>query len=140
MSFTSIRQYFIDRMSTVDSDLREWEDAFNVENIPSNLLDKSWHMTLSPFSYTGSAHTCLGFNSAVLIRVYFKGYREPREAVDTALEYAETIIKECTKPTNRLSQPNIKNVLPGTINVRELATTNDNVVILEIQFSVTNYI
>lgn len=136
MSFSTIRPYFQDRMIAVDSELREWEDAFNLENIPSTILDKSWHIQFNPMGYnTGGAQTCLSFDCPVTLSVFFKGYRNPREAVDTALIFADAIIKECTKPVQRLNQPNIKNVLPSLVSVRELDTTNDNAAILEIQFS-----
>lgn len=134
-SFITLRQYFVDRMAAVDPDLKEWDDAFNIENIPSSVLDKSWHITFGTFNYTGSAHTCLNFDCPVTLSVMFKGYRAPKEAIDTALTFADSIVKECTKPVQRLNQPSIKNVLPGIVNIRELGASNDNVVVLEIQFN-----
>jgi hypothetical protein len=124
-------------MSAVDPDFKEWEDGFNVENIPSTILDKSWHFVFNPSNYIGSAHTCLNFTAPVMLRVFLKGYRNPKEAIDTALLFADAIIKECTKPINRLNQPKIKNVLPGIVSVQELGSTNDNSVILELQFNCT---
>jgi hypothetical protein len=136
MSFSTLRTYFEERMATVDSELKEWEDAFNIENIPSSVLDKSWHIDFAPFSYkTGGAQTCLSFECPVTLNVFFKGYRNPKEAIDTALIFADAIIKECTKPVQRLNQPKIKNVLPSLVSVRELDTTNDNAAILEVQFN-----
>jgi hypothetical protein len=135
MSFITLRQYFEDRMAAVDSELREWEDAFSIENIPSTILDKSWHIEFGPFSYTGSAHTCLAFDSSASLKVCLKGYRNPKEAVDTALILADAILSEVTDPTKRLNQPKIKNVLPRFVDVRQLGTSNDNVAVLEIQFN-----
>lgn len=135
MSFSTIRPYFQERMSVIDTELKEWEDAFNVDNIPATILDKSWHLDFSPFSYnTGGAHTCLSFECPITLSVFFKGYRNPVEAVDMALLFADAILKECTKPVQRLNQPKIKNVLPGNISVRELSDSNDNAAVLEIQF------
>ncbi len=135
MSFNTIRPYFGDRMAAVDPDLREWTDAFNIENIPSSILDKSWHLTFGNFNYTGTAHTCMSFDCPITLRVMLKGYRQPSEAVDTALIIADAILKECTRPVQRLNQPSIKNVLPSFVSVNALDTTNDNAAILEIQFS-----
>jgi hypothetical protein len=135
MTFSTIRTYFEERMTTVDSELKEWEDGFNIDNIPSSILDKSWHIQFNPFSYiAGGAHTCLSFNCPITLNVFFKGYRNPKEAIDTALIFADAIIKECTKPVQRLNQPKIKNVLPSLVSVRELDTTNDNAAVLELQF------
>lgn len=136
MSFATIRPYFQERMKAVDPDFREWEDAFNINNIPSSILDKSWHLDFSTFSYnTGGAHLCLSFDCPISLSVVFKGYRAPSEAVDMAMLFADSIIKECTKPTHRLTQPKIKNVLPSSVSVRELSDSNDNSAVLEIQFS-----
>jgi hypothetical protein len=136
MTFSTLRPYFEQRMLAVDAELKEWEDGFNIDNIPSSILDKSWHIQFNPFSYnTGGAHTCLSFNCPVTLNVFFKGYRNPKEAIDTALIFADAIIKECTKPVQRLNQPKIKNVLPSLVSVRELDTTNDNAAVLELQFN-----
>lgn len=134
MSFIDLRPYFEARMKTVDQDLREWPDAFNIENIPSGILDKSWHVEFGPFNYTGTAHTCLHFDCPVRLQVFIKGYREPKEAVDSALKFADAIVKECCKPSNRLNQATIKNVLPNLIDIRELAQGNDNCAVLELTF------
>ena len=135
MSFTDLRPYFQARLAAVDPDFREWEDGFNVDNIPSTILDKSWHLRFDPFSYVGTAHTCLSFDCGLTMSVFFKGYRNPQEAIDSALFFADAIIKECTNPVHRLNQPKIKNVLPSTVAVRELGATNDNAVVLEIQLT-----
>ena len=135
MSFAALKPYFQDRMATVDPELKEWEDAFNIENIPSNILDKSWHIAVGSANYTGTAHTCVHFSCPITLSVFFKGYRVPKEAVDSALVMADAIVKECVKPLNRLNQANIKNVLPSLVNVRELGQSNDNVAVLEISFS-----
>ena len=135
MSFKTIRPYFQERMSAVDAEFREWEDAFNIDNIPATILDKSWHLRFQPFSYnTGGAHTCLSFECPITLSVFVKGYRNPVEAVDMALIFADAILKECTKPVLRLNQPKIKNVLPNNVSVRELSDSNDNAAVLEIQF------
>lgn len=135
MSFSTIRPYFQERMFAVDVELREWEDAFNIENIPSSILDKSWHLDFSNFSYnTGGAHTCLSFEVPLNLSVFFKGYRNPVEAIDTALVFADAIVKECMNPVHRLNQISIKNILPNGINLKDLSDSNDNTVILEIKF------
>lgn len=134
MSFIDLRPYFQARMKTVDSDLREWEDAFSLDNIPSTIIDKSWHIAFDSMTYTGSAHTCHRFNSPITLSVVFKGYRYTNEGVDSALLFADAIVKECTNPVHRLNQARIKNVLPNQISIRELGPTNDNVAVLEIRF------
>lgn len=140
MSFVDVKPYFQERFKTVDPDLNEWQDAFDINNIPAQIIDKAWHIRVGTTSYQGTAHECLGFAAPVDLKVCLKGYRTPYEAIDNAHALADAIIKECCKSTNRLNQANIKNVLPNLVNVREIGPSNDNVVVLEISFNVLIYI
>lgn len=133
-AFADLRPYFEARMKAVNPDLRQWPDGFNTDNIPSQIVDKAWHVQFGPSNYTGTAHTCLHFVCPVRVWVAFKGYREPKKAVDTALKFADAIVSEVCTPANRLNQATIKNVLPNLIDIRELAQGNDNVVVLELTF------
>lgn len=136
MSFVDLKPYFDARMKAVHTDFRRWPDAFNIQNIPSGILDKSFHIEVGPFSYTGTAHTCLHFDCPVKLSVFLKGYRDPdKQAVDSALKFADAIVKESCKGLNRLNQATIKNVLPTLIDVRALAQGNDNAAVLELTFS-----
>jgi len=135
MSFTDLHPYFQERMKAVDADFQEWEDAFNVENIPSTIIDKSWHFALQPMIFqTGRTQTCFKFSCPVKLSVMLKGYRTPKEAVDSGAYYAQAIVNECCKHSVRLNQPHIKNVLPNVIDMRQLSQSNDNIVVLEITF------
>lgn len=134
-SFNDLRPYFDEQLAKVDPDFREWEDAFNIENIPSNILDKAWHLEFQPFIFeTGKVQNCFKFSCPVKLTVIFKGYKNPKEAVDSATNYAQAIVKECCKHSNRLNQPYIKNVLPNVIDIRALVQSNDNAVALELTF------
>ena len=134
MSFVDLKPYFRDRLKAVSPDLKEWKDAFNIENIPSTILNKSYHIDLGLMTYRGSAQTCFQYLAPVSIRVIFKGYREAYEAVDFATKYADSITTEVCATSNRLNQARIKNVLPTTVNIRQLADGNDNAAVLELGF------
>lgn len=140
MSFSTIPIYLRALLPNVDADFKEWDDAFNIENIPSTILDKSWHVGYSSFTYQGSAQNCLGYSCPVTLSLFLKGYRHPQEAIDSALFFADAITKEVCKPSNRLNQAYIKNVLPGTIRMRALAQDNDNTVVLELGFNFNVYL
>lgn len=140
MSFVDVKPYFQARMKATDADLNEWQDAFDVNNIPATVIDKAWHIRVGTMSYQGSKHECLAFGVPVDLKVCLKGYRSPYEAVDNAHGLADAIIKECCKSTTSLNQANIKNVIPNLVNVREIGPSNDNLVVLEISFNVLIYI
>jgi len=137
MSFTTLLPYFRARLKTKHPDLEEWTNAFAVDNIPSTKLNKAYHLEFLPSNYVGTAHTALGYRCQVRLRVFVKGFAKPALAVDKALQYADTITKECCKSTNRLSQPFIKNVLPISVDVKSLDITNDSVAYLDMTFECT---
>lgn len=137
MSFVNQLPYFRARLKARHPELEEWRDAFNVENIPSTKLNKAYHLEVLPASYVGSAHGCLGYRAQVRVRVFVKGHDKPAEAVDKAMIYADTITTECCKSTNRLTQPFLKNILPISVDVKSLDTSNDNVAILDMTFECT---
>lgn len=144
MSFSKLKPYFQERLQAVDSGLKEWKDAFNINNIPATIADKAWHIDLGPFNYLpGSAQTSLPFNCQVELSVIVKGYREPQLGVDKATALAESIVKEVCDPLNRLTQAktrNIKNVLPNLVNIRRYSESNDNLVVIEIRFDCEIYL
>lgn len=140
MSFTTIRPYFNTIMTTVDADLREWTDAFNIENIPESILNKSWHITFNPANQVSLNQTGLRYDYPITLNVFLLGYRVPADAVDTANSMGESIIKECLKHSNRLAiaeanSGRIINVISNQMSINPLAASNDNVVRLQLDFT-----
>jgi hypothetical protein len=145
MSFTRLRPYFIECLALVDSDFREWEDAFNIENIPSTVIDKAFHLDFGPASADPQNQTCLPYRWPVSLQIFFKGYSTPKDAVDTALSTSEAILKECLKHSKRLTDSEVSgarivNVKSTSTAIDPLDVSNDNVVKLTMDFEVTIYI
>ncbi len=135
MSFSDIRPYVKARMLTVDPEFSEWTDAFNVENVPNTIIEKAWHLMFDPASAVSLNQTGLLYDCPITIRVHFKGYREPQDAVDLGVQNAEAIIREFVKHVNRLTQTSIKNVTSTGWNLEPLAASNDNIVVLVLSFN-----
>lgn len=135
MSLDSLRPYFQGAMVAVDSEFREWEDGFNVDNIPNTALDCAWHFSTLPASLVSFNQHCLQMDVPLTINAWVKGYRTPIEAVDMGLKKIESILKECLRHSRRLSQPTIKNVLPTGFNVEAISATNDNIARLVLNFT-----
>jgi hypothetical protein len=137
MSFQALKPYFKARLDAANSGAlkgKEWADAFNVDNIPSTALDGAYHIEIQPATYLGTAHGCLGFTAPVRVRAFFKGYKTAAAAIDKATLYADSIIKECCKATQRLNQPLIKNILPNSVDIKALGESNDNTAYLDLLF------
>lgn len=131
MGIANVRQYFRDRMDAIG--YVEWTDGFNVENIPSTVLDQSYHVESGQISATTANHQPHRFDCPIVLRVFFKGFNDPIRAIDDAYGYAEDILAEVLLPSNRLSN-DIHDVQPVSIAVNPLTQQNDNSVILEINF------
>lgn len=135
MSLTNVKPYF----RTVLKELghREWKDAFNDENIPGTVLNRSYHLKLGDSSPIGTQDSNLiKISQPITIKLYVKGYRNVNEGVDTAVEYAEAIIKKALGDVRRsTSYTGIMNVTFGGKTQNELSTDNDNVIKVELNFN-----
>jgi len=130
---TQIRPYFRARLNGLS--LREWKDGFNFENIPSTLLDKSYHIEMP----SGARLDAFDMSSNditqdVVVRVFFKGFRNPTDAIDAAVLKYEQILEEVLESENRIGVQ-IKNIFFNSSQILPLSDSNDNAVILEITFS-----
>lgn len=133
MSITAIKPYFRERLESLD--YREWRDGFNFENIPSNLLDKSFHVYIPLGNGVSLNQQARELTANVELRLFFKGYRDISEGIDRAIEGIEDVIVEVEKSENRLAQT-FKNVLLQGFFINPLNVSNDNSILVEMQFTV----
>lgn len=134
-ALATVRPYFKAAMLTLSTDYREWEDAFNIDNIPNSELPKAYHLALNGATLVSMSLSCFQFDVNVTLNVWEKGFKTPKDAVDSGAKKIEAIIKECCRHSRRLSQPSIKNVVPSGFNLEAISSTNDNTARLVIQFT-----
>ena len=133
MSFTEVRTYFRANLEALG--FKEWTDAFNVDNIPSTLLDKSFHLSAPSGARRGSYDQAKqDAETTVVIRIARKGYKTPAKAIDQCLADVDAIIARVLEITRRTST-GIKNIYYGGHSINALDATNDNVAVLEISFT-----
>jgi len=137
MSLLDVRTYFRAQMDTTGYE--EWRDGFNTENIPSTLLDRSYHIESGVITATTSNHQVHEFNCPVTVRVYLKGFLDPVTAIDDAYVVAETILGVLLLPADRLGTC-VKDVVPINITVSPLTQQNDNSVIVQLDFEAITFI
>jgi hypothetical protein len=130
--FTEVRSYFRSNLTALG--FKEWTDAFNVDNIPSTLIDKMFHIETP----SGSRQDVYDMQTQdaemdVVIRIVRKGYRNPASAVDTIISDLDTVLTRVLAPTRRIGD-NIKNVVYSSHKIEPISDTNDNAVMLEINF------
>jgi len=134
MSMQDVRSYFRARLNSLS--LEEWTDAFNVENIPSVLLDTYYHIDNKSFSNVTYSHDVQEAENTVLIRSFVKGYRTLSSSYDAAVKRGEDILKVCVKATNSKTQSGIKDVRFQAVEIDPIDQTNDNVFLITSSFVV----
>lgn len=122
MTLTDVRDFLRTRMDALL--FTEWQDGFNVNNIPDTILDKAYHI-LSPNAETVKLDmVILDMDFHQEIAVFRKGFRNPAEAIDAAIEDMETIIVDLISMANRFTGH--LNVIPGGFTIEPLSDDNDN--------------
>jgi hypothetical protein len=132
MAISDVRQYFRDRMSALN--YSEWRDGFNIENVPSSILEGTYHIESGEIASTASNHQIHTFECPIILRIFIKGFNDPIQAIDDAFDTSEDVLAEILLPSNRLDEA-IKDVVPDSINVEPLSTSNDNSMILVMTFT-----
>ena len=118
-----------------DNGFKEWDDAFNKDNIPSNILNKSYFMSYGINTVENSVP--LEDNINIEIECFFKGYRKPKETLDKAMELCNSV---------RLSILNRESIASFTeVNIlaiesvsqipEPLNASNDNSIVITLEFN-----
>jgi len=135
MSITACRSYLRERAEVVG--LREWKDGFNFSNIPSNIIDRSFHIESGQVVGIKLNQHEQDLNFAQTIRIFVKGFRDPATGIDSAISIAEDYIKECVTATNRVGQTNgIKNVVFENASFDADDASNDNLIVASLTFRI----
>ena len=133
MSFATVRPFLRNQFESLG--FREWNDGFNFANIPSNLLDKSFHIESGPRSGGPANQIDHDFSYPVVIRVFKKGFRYPGDALDDADATIDTVYGAVLNPVNSLGT-DIKDIVPDTVSTIQLGPTNDNAIIIEFNLTI----
>lgn len=118
----------------------EWTDGFNTENIPASIINESYHIETGTIIGGPANQRAHQFQFPVIMKVFLRGYNDPASAIDDALLRGDDILASVLAPTNRIAQAeDIKDISPGTISIEPLDATNDNSVVLTIEFNFNIY-
>lgn len=132
MSLATTRTYFKARMTGLGYE--EWEDGFNFDNIPENIIDKAFHIENIVANKIDMNHTDIHLMVDVNLRVFFKGYQSIREALDLIDDDIEEILIEVLRPSNRLiGADGLRDIQLDGFRKLPIAS-NDNSVIVEMNW------
>ena len=134
---TAVRPYFRNILNGLT--FSEWEDPFNFDNIPSTIIDKAYQMTSGVIAGSTANQLTYRFDYPLTVSIIFKGYNNVIEAVAEAEAQADIILAETQKVANRLNTDGIKDVIPLNISIIPLGVSNDNIVVLQMEFNTVLY-
>lgn len=115
--------------------LVEWTDAFNFENIPRTLLDDMFHIQVGTVSRRNEHHDNIEINVPLTIRTFGRSFVDTGAGRDSAINLGDSIIDEFVKASNRLNDTDIKTIQFDNLNLQALNDTNDNSLILVLDFT-----
>lgn len=131
MSLSNVKTYFRSRLDGLA--YSEWKDGFAFDNIPETILDRAYHVFIESISGGPINHTHQDTESEVVVRLFYRGYRDVSTAIDESISGVEAIIADVCKVANRTSV--LLNVVFSGAEFSPLNDENDNSVFVEMRFS-----
>jgi len=132
MSVTAVIPLFRTQMDGLG--YNEWTDAFNIENIPSTIIDGSYHIEVGNGSGGVINQHVQNISMPIVLRLFRRGFRDSASMRDEMLGELETIICNILAPAIRLSV-SVKNIEFDGFTLEPLDESNDNSAILEMNFT-----
>lgn len=133
MAWSDVKPYF---KTILEAKLHvEHPDGFNIENLPSTLMDKAYHVLIGPISGDRQNQSDQESTVTVTIKTFYKGFRYPQEAQDIAILETEEIMKSCVNLTTRTTTSGILNVVFDNSEIDPVGETNDNAVVVTSTYS-----
>lgn len=137
MSLTTIKPFFRTRLNELG--LKEHKDVFNLDNIPSSLLDGSYHIAMGDAQGVQTTASDVVINQSAEVRFFFKGFRNVEEADIKARQKANEVISSVCFVGNHSTT--IKGVYLDSFICEPFENDqNDNVVVGILTFSVRTHI
>jgi len=136
MAFNSIQNiYGIIEGVFEANGFEEWQDAFNIENIPSSRINKSFHINLGRVSREALDMNMLTMSSSVEVSWFMKGFKYPKDAKLEAHKLIEKLYIKLLNVGVRTTS-GVLNILPEDTTIEAINVNNDNIVIVRMTYNV----
>lgn len=133
MSISKVRDFISARLKEEDSSFKQWGDGFNRDNIPRTIFNKCYFIRLSNPTNNVTENGYVDDNIEAELELFFKGFRDPQEAIDKALDVAYNIKLRSSNPCHW--DNTIKYVSVDSV-VAEPIESNDNSIIIRLSYSI----
>lgn len=116
--------------------LKEWKNPFDTQNIPENIIGSQYNVAFAPINQLKFSQQNLDLRVPINLKLFVKAYKQHMVAYDSAIALANDVLIEVLKPTNRLTQADIKTINLGLMSIDPYAPTNDNIMVVNFVFNV----
>jgi len=140
LNWSDARQYIIDSIKRTFPDMREWRDSFNIDNLPSTLLDTHYQITFNNISLLSSNGRINDDAINLTLNIFRNGCHEPVDALDDLLDRALCIRQDAVIPMNVDASGLNGTVQVETVTPFPIDETNDNVIRVELEFVIRNIV
>jgi hypothetical protein len=111
----------------------EWEDP-DFSSIPKQRLSTSFHVTPGESRTLAVHNDNIDVECPVTVRVPYAPNRKPTNLADSAIAFGKSVVTTFLNPATRLTDSGIKNVRFGSMEIEPLSDSNDNGVIVKLEF------
>lgn len=113
----------------------EWKDAFPIDNIPSTIIDRSFHVEMGTVSSTAANQRSHVFRMPITVQVLRRGFRDAHAAREGCMIDSDLILAALLSESFRFSiVDDVKNLSPLSIDLSPISSSNDNDFILTLRF------
>lgn len=135
MSVSQVRTYFNARVQEVDSNLKVWDDAFNINNVPESLVDTYYHVQYNNVAVSSNNDVSFEDSVSVVVTLWKKGFRDPIAAYDELNDLGLCIRLNAVQPSKISLTDNIRQVECTSVTSSPIEDSNDNIVQLSLEFN-----
>lgn len=100
MKYSKIRSYIEQTITSYDSKMKAHNDAFDGDNIPASNICKAYFVEYSVPSITDGQDGAFFATPTASIQFYFKGFKNPTEALDNGMDKVADISQLLSSLTN----------------------------------------
>ena len=135
MKLTDVLPFFRTRLTALG--YKEWDDSFNFDNIPSNIIDRRFHLEALDAQGIRNNQLDQEVSFPVTVRIFFKAFRNTSSARDNAIAAGQQILETVLQPETRVANfsDGIKNVVFDSMLIEDAIASNDNITVLTLGFS-----
>lgn len=134
--WSRVYSYFGERLTAIGC--TEWEVPTDDGNIPSSLIDKAFTQRVLLISSEGMNNQSIETTISHEVKIFYKGFRDPRSAEKEALDKAQGAVSACI---NGLTSGGPHGVLFSDLRLEPFdQAENDNIIVAILNFNVRMFL